>query len=516
MGSLAHAGTRPGIDAASLAKSHSGPPSRPTLDASRHRSARLAASLALALNVPGLVEAGTVTVTRCNDQDGIQYFGNSLRLAINIAVAGDTVDLSGLACSTITLERGELYIDKGLTLVGPTDHLLTIDANSAGRVINDVAVDDLHIRYLGLAHGLAAQGGCIDSAAIVIMYGATISGCTSTGNGGAISAPRIDAISSWIAGNSAGGKGGALFGGAHSSYGIVDLNDTVVIDNTSASFGGGIYSSRLLAQYSIISGNHSGASGGAVLASADARLYSSTLAGNSADVVGGGVRAPQLRLEHSTISGNSAYELGGLYANQIYAIGATIDSNTSTIYGGAGWAYSGTIINSTVSGNSAPCVGALISRGSLDVRNSTVAFNASTAGGPKCPGGILGHATQVISSIVAKNTRAGGGAADLEIVDINYDPGSLTASASLIVSSNKPSASLTANPLLGPLAWHGGATRTHALLPGSPAINAGTNPNALEYDARGFGFARSANGGVDIGAYERQVNDDALFYDGFD
>ena len=60
-----------------------------------------------------------------------------------------------------------------------------------------------------------------------------------------------------------------------------------------------------------------------------------------------------------------------------------------------------------------------------------------------------------------------------------------------------------ANPLLGPLANNGGPTLTHALLAGSPAINAGINPLALAFDQRGTGFARSS-GVTDIGAFEVQ------------
>ena len=69
-----------------------------------------------------------------------------------------------------------------------------------------------------------------------------------------------------------------------------------------------------------------------------------------------------------------------------------------------------------------------------------------------------------------------------------------------------------ADPGLGPLADNGGPTQTIALLPGSPAINAGSNALAVDpttgqplvYDQRGPGFARIANGTVDIGAYEVQ------------
>ena len=57
------------------------------------------------------------------------------------------------------------------------------------------------------------------------------------------------------------------------------------------------------------------------------------------------------------------------------------------------------------------------------------------------------------------------------------------------------------DPLLAPLGNYGGPTQTMALLPGSPAINAGTNgPGIPTTDQRGLGRV----GAVDIGAFESQ------------
>ena len=55
---------------------------------------------------------------------------------------------------------------------------------------------------------------------------------------------------------------------------------------------------------------------------------------------------------------------------------------------------------------------------------------------------------------------------------------------------------------------NGGRTRTHALVAGSPALDAGdpTIASPPEYDQRGAGFARVSNGRIDIGAYELQVS----------
>jgi parallel beta-helix repeat protein len=57
-----------------------------------------------------------------------------------------------------------------------------------------------------------------------------------------------------------------------------------------------------------------------------------------------------------------------------------------------------------------------------------------------------------------------------------------------------------ANALLSPLGNYGGPTKTMALLPGSPAIDAGTSTGAPALDQRGQGRV----GAVDIGAFESQ------------
>ena len=66
-----------------------------------------------------------------------------------------------------------------------------------------------------------------------------------------------------------------------------------------------------------------------------------------------------------------------------------------------------------------------------------------------------------------------------------------------------------ADPLLGPLQDNGGPTRTHALLMGSPAIDAGNSGGctdnlgaALTSDQRGQPRPLAGHGRCDIGAYE--------------
>ena len=60
------------------------------------------------------------------------------------------------------------------------------------------------------------------------------------------------------------------------------------------------------------------------------------------------------------------------------------------------------------------------------------------------------------------------------------------------------------DPLLGPLQANGGPTPTMALLPGSPAVDAGDNSDAPQWDQRGPGFPRIVGGIINIGAFEVQ------------
>ena len=69
-----------------------------------------------------------------------------------------------------------------------------------------------------------------------------------------------------------------------------------------------------------------------------------------------------------------------------------------------------------------------------------------------------------------------------------------------------PGDQINTDPMLGPLQDNGGPTLTQALLPGSPAINAG-DPNFTPpplYDQRGSPFVRVFNGRIDIGSFEVQ------------
>ncbi len=228
---------------------------------------------------------------------------------------------------------------------------------------------------------------------------------------------------------------------------------------------GDSFGSVTLKGLSLTGGNGSGASnggiGGAICNdSASLTLVNCTLSDNSTDE-GGAICNRQggtLTLLQCTVSGNSATNgSGGAISNDgtLVLIQCTLSGNRSSVSGGAVCIRAGTVMltNSIVAGNTAPVRGADIDR----AEGSTIAEG-------------------------------------LNVISVAADSG-LSAGPNVIVSSV---------PGLGTLANNGGPTQTLALLPGSPAIDAGSNahvPDGVSVDQRRYG-PRITNGRVDIGAFE--------------
>ncbi len=110
------------------------------------------------------------------------------------------------------------------------------------------------------------------------------------------------------------------------------------------------------------------------------------------------------------------------------------------------------------------------------------------------------------NTIVAENTAVGGGGPDAlgTIVSQGHNLiGETDGSSGWVGSDLTGTSAYPLNPLLAPLGNYGGPTQTMALLPGSPAIDAGNNglvPAGVTTDQRGL--PRVVNGFVDIGAFE--------------
>jgi hypothetical protein len=188
----------------------------------------------------------------------------------------------------------------------------------------------------------------------------------------------------------------------------------------------------------------------------------------------------------------------------VTVIGCTISGNRATgteSGGGAIFNASGgtlTVINSTISGNSANQAGAIQNNSSATVTlvNTTVAGNTAS---PGLGGGIANFGTlNYTNTIFAGNTGGDYGGFTNSVIGTNDHN---------LVQDGSGSPALSGDPKLGPLKNSGGPTFTRALLPGSPAIDAGDDavlggPLDLTTDQRGFGFPRKSCAQVDIGAYE--------------
>jgi hypothetical protein len=215
---------------------------------------------------------------------------------------------------------------------------------------------------------------------------------------------------------------------------------------------------------STIDHNVGGQQGGGIDSQGSLTIANSTINNNSSIGYGGGIaNAGPLTISNSTISGNAASFKGLGNGGGIYTGGGTL-----------------TISNSTISGNLVPSSfgqggGIYIVGGTLELENTILKAGASGANIFRQSGTVTSHGYNLSSD-------DGGGF--------------LTAAGDQI----------NTNPMLGPFQDNGGPTATHALLTGSPAINAG-DPNFTpppNYDQRGPGYDRVINGRIDIGSFELQ------------
>jgi len=233
----------------------------------------------------------------------------------------------------------------------------------------------------------------------------------------------------------------------------------------------------------------------------------------------------EVQLVRSTITGNIATGEqsvgGGLYARNnapMLITDSTISGNAATLAAGgirlSTAVRSLRVERSTITDNRAnSAAGVLIDYGQIDLTNSVIAGNYLPDGRESSIGRTSGGTVHVQFSVLGTSIESGLAEAPLNAPDTN---GNLIGGPVHGVI----------DPLLAPLADNGGPTLpggarllTHALLPGSPALDAG-NPafvlgfeGASEFDGRGAPFTRLAGPRVDIGAFEAQSPVGALTAD---
>jgi hypothetical protein len=273
--------------------------------------------------------------------------------------------------------------------------------------------------------------------------------------------------------------------------------------------GGGIRNDGTLTlTRSTIRGNKASYEGGGIRNDGTLTLTQSTIRGNTASDGGGLINRGTLTLTHSTVHGNTAsYGAGGLINwGTLIVAHSTVRDNVAFTGGGGLVNARGrlTLTHSTVSGNTARYGGGLYNEDTLTLINTTVSGNRATDSG----GGLYNiYGTLTLTqSIVASNLLSRDcHHASSTVTSTGYNLDSDT-SCQLTDPTDLPGT----DPVLGPLQDNGGGTLTHALLPGSPAIDTipwGTNGcGTTRYsDQRWRARPQPAGGACDIGAYEVEV-----------
>lgn len=496
-----------------------------------------------------------IVVTNTNDSGP-----GSLRQALADAQDGDIIGFnSSLNGQVIGLTGSQLVINKNITIRGPGLNLLTVSRTS-GMFRNFIVTPGHSVAI----NGLTIRGGRDDGGGIYNDHSTvTLNHCSvrenfagdfNSGGGrgagiynnGFQGSASMTIVNSAVNDNRADRAGGGIYNdGNNGLVNVSIINSTV--DHNTASFiggvvgdgdGGGIYNGgqvNVMISSSSVSTNSSGAIGTVgVPGGSGGGIYGGTLTisnsiinSNSAQYQSGGIHGAYVTITNSTVNNNqvrgfkgAAGPGGGMWIN-----GGTItNSVVSGNFAGSGGGISGsaTIVNSTISNNVAIQDGGGIAGESV-ITNCTISHNSANRGGGIYRGGTIAHST------ISDNSATQGGGiyvvsnSMLEISDTILKSGStgsnLVNGGGAISShgynlSNDngggfltgPGDQINIDPLLGPLQNNGGQTFTHALLNGSPAIDAG-NPGFTPppfTDQRGY--LRVYNGRIDIGSFELQPN----------
>lgn len=312
-----------------------------------------------------------------------------------------------------------------------------------------------------------------------------------------------------------------------SGFGALTINGTganrLTINGNNASRVFQINNSAtlIIKDLTIANGNSGNADGGGILSFGFLTLINCTVRNNvtgGSGRSGGGIsqNGGTLRVINSTFNNNGAYFCGAIHARE------GIGGNPSNIF----------VINSTLSTNSAGANGGaigVIAGSSLTVTNSTITNNRAgivttlTRGGGGIDHSSTGTST-IRNTIIAGNTVVLSFARGPDVLGTFVSEGcNLIGNTADSNGFGVPCDLLNVNPMLAPLANNAGTMQTHALMPGSPAIDAGNNALAnyaasdpITFDQRGACFRRIVRGRVEIGAFETQSFASAVCNNFFD
>lgn len=245
---------------------------------------------------------------------------------------------------------------------------------------------------------------------------------------------------------------------------------TITGGNASGDFGGGILALGPLALNDAVVTNNTASTGGGIAAGFGRfGMNRTTVTSNTASQAAGIYLQDEIaQIRNSTVSGNSAIDTGGVRLSALSSDSSLTMSNT-------------TITGNTASGvqdaafrMEAPTLGLTAS---ATLTNVTIAGNTLTGAGT---GGIWlrpgdGLITVRLDNTIVAGNTAGGAAADLLGTFDTLSSHNLLGQGGNLTNGQNGNLVGVTNPLLAPLGNYGGPTPTRALLPGSPALNAGSN-----------------------------------------
>jgi Right handed beta helix region len=448
----------------------------------------------------------TTLVTNTNDSGP-----GSLRQAFADANHGDTINFDPMLNGrNISLTSAELVVDKDVIINGPGPNLLGVfrSSNAYFRIFHVMPNSIVTIAGLTMSGGAGDQqggGGILNDHATLTIEGCAVQNSfalqyNSGGgvyNDGSEGTATLTILNSSISGNGAYFAGGGIYNDAQNGgSATMSLTGSTIDDNVAAytaqfggGDGGGIYNSggTLTITNSVVRNNRAGVTdpfpagtGGGIYSNGTLTVTNSTIRDNGGYLAGGGIAGVgAMTITNSTISGNGAngqhdgqpWGRGGGISGSVTLNNSTLSGNYASLSAG-GIDGGGNITNSTISGNNR---GGITVNGVLDIGNTILKAGASGPNISNNGGTVTSHGYNLSSD------DAGG-----------YLTG--------------PGDQINTDAMLGPLQDNGGSTLTHALLPGSPAINTG-NPNFTPppiYDQRGSPFVRVFNGRIDIGSFEAQ------------
>jgi hypothetical protein len=374
----------------------------------------------------------------------------SLRWDIENANSGSTITFDqSLWGHTLTLTRFLLINKKSLSIRGPGAALFIVSG-------------------MDTAYGVQVEGG-----ASISIVGLTFKNSPIYNDG------TLSLVNNTVLGNTL----SSSYGGGISNSGTLTLTNSTVSDFTNnSSYGGGISNSGTLTLTNSTISNNRALSGGGIFNEGTLTLTNSTISNNTASQVsGGGVfNAGTFTLTNSTISHNTAPSSGGGITNDSSVIDDTTKAKTimtfCTIYGNTSYDSGGGIWDNPDTNQP----------GQVVIRNSIVAGNTARTG-PDITGQLISYGYNLIQdssgATFAPNQQ--------HLTDISGKRN----------TDLKIDSVLRANGRFIPA-----HTFTHALLPGSPALDA-IPPDAclvdgITTDQRGV--KRPQGSGCDIGAYEYQ------------